>query len=51
MNRHMFLFLLFAALLACFGADGDRHGVRRGVRADVGQRALALKDSFQFVAQ
>lgn len=35
----MFLFLLFAALLACFGADGDRHAARRDVRADVRQRS------------
>jgi hypothetical protein len=34
MNRHMFLFLLFAALLACFGADDDRHAARRYVRGE-----------------
>ena len=51
MNRRVFLFLLFAALLACFGADGDRHAARRDVRADGGQRMPAPKDSFQFVVQ
>jgi hypothetical protein len=47
----MFLFLLFAALLACFGADGDRHAARRDVRADVGQRVPAPKRLLPFVAQ
>jgi len=51
MNRRLLLFMLFAALLACFGADGDRHAARRGVRADIGHRVTAPKDSFQFVAQ
>jgi hypothetical protein len=47
----MFLFLLFAALLACFGADDDRHAARRYVRANVGQRMPAPKGLFRFVAQ
>jgi hypothetical protein len=47
----MFLFLLFAALLACFGADGDRHAARRDVRADVRQRVPAPKRLLPFVAQ
>jgi hypothetical protein len=51
MNRNVFLFLVFAALLACFGADGDRHAARRYVRADGGLRPPAPKTSFRFVAQ
>jgi len=48
MNRRLFLFLLFAAMLACFGADGDRHVARREVRAEW---VPSPKDSFRFVAQ
>jgi hypothetical protein len=36
MKRRIFLFLLFAALLACVGADGDRHSSRRDAQAGLG---------------
>jgi hypothetical protein len=32
MKRRIFLFLVFAALLACVGADGDRHSAHREVQ-------------------
>jgi hypothetical protein len=50
MNRRVLLFLLFAALLACFGADGERHAARRDVWA-VSRQRVPPKDSFQFVVQ